>query len=185
MVQPPRRYTGIAMLLHWLVALLIFGLFPLGLYMHGLQLSPRKLELYAWHKWFGITVLVLVVLRIGWRAGHRPPPLPASVPRWQARAAESLHGLLYLLILGIPLSGWALSSASGIRVVWWGLLPLPNLLAPDHALARQLALLHAWLNYTLAALVLAHVGAALKHQFLDRDGVLLRMLPGPSRPSKE
>ena len=181
MVRPTRRYTAIAMLLHWLIALLIFGLFPLGLYMHGLQLSVRKLELYSWHKWFGITVLLLVVLRIVWRVGHRPPPLPDSVPRWQQQAAEALHGLLYLLILCIPLSGWALSSASGIRVVWWGVLPLPNLLAPDHALARELARVHTWLNFTLAAVVAAHVGAALKHQFINRDGVLLRMLPGSSK----
>ena len=181
MIHSPRRYTGVAILLHWLIALLIFGMFPLGLYMHGLPLSVRKLELYSWHKWFGITVLLLVLLRIVWRLGHRPPPLPDSVPRWQARAAEALHGLLYLLILCIPLSGWALSSASGIQVVWWGVLPLPNLLAPDHALARDLAWWHAWLNYTLAALVFAHVGAALKHQFIDRDGVLVRMLPGFSK----
>lgn len=179
---PAARYRAPAIVLHWLVAVLIFGLFPLGLYMSDLALSPRKLELYAWHKWFGITVLLLVVLRLLWRLGHRPPPLPDSLPRWQAHAAEALHKLLYLLILAIPLSGWALSSAAGVQVVWWGVLPLPNLLAPDHALARQLAEVHEWLNFTMAALVAAHVGAALKHQFIDRDGVLLRMLP---RMSKE
>ncbi len=179
---PDPRYSGPAMLLHWMIAVLIFGLFPLGLYMSELALSPRKIELYAWHKWFGLTVLLLVVLRVLWRIGHRPPPLPASVPRWQALVADALHKLLYLLILAIPLSGWALSSAAGVQVVWWGVLPLPNLLAPDHALARQLAEVHEWLNFTMAALVLAHVGAALKHQFVDRDGVLLRMLP---RLSKE
>ena len=179
---PDPRYSGPAMLLHWMIAVLIFGLFPLGLYMSELALSPRKIELYAWHKWFGLTVLLLVVLRVLWRVGHRPPPLPASVPRWQALVADALHKLLYLLILAIPLSGWALSSAAGVQVVWWGVLPLPSLLAPDHALARQLAEVHEWLNFTMAALVVAHVGAALKHQFVDRDGVLLRMLP---RLSKE
>ncbi len=171
------RYTPPAMLLHWLIAALIFVLFPLGLYMSDLGLSLRKLELYSWHKWLGITVLLLVVLRVLWRLGHRPPPLPDSVPRWQALAADALHRLLYLLILAIPLSGWALSSAAGVRVVWWGVLPLPNLLAPDHALAHSLAEVHKWLNFTMAAVVAAHVGAALKHQFIDRDGVLLRMLP--------
>ncbi len=175
--RPAARYTGPAMLLHWLIAVLIFGLFPVGLYMSDLALSPRKLELYAWHKWFGLTVLLLVVLRVLWRLTHRPPPLPDSVPRWQAHAAEALHKLLYLLIVAIPLSGWALSSAAGVQVVWWGVLPLPNLLAPDHALAHRLAELHETLNFTMAAVVAAHVGAALKHQFVDRDGVLLRMLP--------
>ncbi len=179
--RAPARYSGPAMLLHWLIAVLIFGLFPLGLYMSELALSPRKIELVSWHKWFGITVLLLVVLRIVWRVGHRPPPLPASVPRWQVGAAHALHGLLYLLILAIPLSGWALSSAAGVPVVWWGVLPLPSLLAPDHALAHRLVEVHEWLNFTMAALVVAHVGAALKHQFVDRDGVLLRMLPIASK----
>jgi cytochrome b561 len=177
----PQRYTGPAMLLHWLIALLIFGLFPLGLYMSDLALSPRKIELYAWHKWFGLTVLLLAVLRVLWRATHRAPPLPNSVPRWQQQAAEALHGLLYLLILAIPLSGWALSSAAGVQVVWWGVLPLPELLPKDRALAHALAITHGLLNYTLAALVVMHVAAALKHQFIDRDGVLLRMLPGKHR----
>ncbi len=176
-----RRYTWPAMALHWLVALLIFGLFPLGLYMSDLPLSVLKLQLYAWHKWFGITVLLLVVLRLGWRAGHRPPELPASIPRWQQRVAEGLHGLLYVLILSIPLSGWMLSSAAGVRVVWWGVLQLPMLLPASKPLAHALALVHATLNYTLAALVAVHVAAAIKHQFIDRDGVLSRMLPGPPR----
>ena len=179
--QRSQRYTLPAMVLHWLIAVLIFGLFPLGLYMSDLALSPRKLQLISWHKWLGITVLLLVVLRLLWRLGHRPPPLPDSVPRWQAHAADALHKLLYLLILAIPLSGWALSSAAGIPVVWWGVLPLPSLLPADHALARELAQLHKWLNFTMAALVVAHVGAALKHHLVDRDGVLLRMLPGPSQ----
>ena len=171
------RYTRTAQALHWLIALLIFGLFPLGLYMHGLPLSVRKLELYSWHKWFGITVLLLVVVRIAWRLTHRPPPLPNSIPRWQQAAAELMHELLYVLILFIPLSGWALSSASGIPVVWWGVLPLPSLLPANKDAAHLLALVHTTLNYTLAALVVAHVAAALKHQFIDRDGVLSRMLP--------
>jgi cytochrome b561 len=179
-----QRYTWPAMLLHWLVALLIFGLFPLGLYMHDLPLSVLKLQLYAWHKWFGITVLLLVVVRMAWRATHRPPKLPATIPRWQQGVAEWMHGLLYVLILCIPLSGWMLSSAAGVRVVWWGVLPLPLLLPVSKPLAHALALVHATLNYTLAALVVVHVAAAIKHQFTDRDGVLSRMLPGASRKEK-
>ncbi|MGC8508842.1 MAG: cytochrome b [Thiomonas sp.] len=171
------RYTLPAQLLHWLIALLIFGLFPLGLYMHDLPLSVLKIELYAWHKWFGITVLLLVVLRILWRLTHRPPPLPDAIPRWQHGAAELMHELLYLLMLFIPLTGWALSSAAGVPVVWWGLWRLPSLLPANKDAAHLLALVHATLNYTLAALVAVHVAAAIKHQFVDRDGVLLRMLP--------
>lgn len=171
------RYTLPAQVLHWLIALLIFGLFPLGLYMHDLPLSMLKIELYAWHKWFGITVLLLVVLRILWRLTHRPPPLPNDIPRWQQGAAELMHELLYLLIVFIPLTGWALSSAAGVPVVWWGVWKLPSLLPANPALAHLLELVHATLNYTLAALVALHAAAALKHQFIDHDGVLLRMLP--------
>ena len=171
------RYTWPAQGLHWIIALLIFGLFPLGLYMHGLPLSVLKIKLYAWHKWFGITVLLLVVLRMLWRATHRPPPLPASVPRWQQGVAEWMHGVLYGLILFIPISGWALSSAAGVPVVWWGVWKLPNLVPTNPALAHLLVGVHVTLNYTLAALVAVHVAAALKHQFIDHDGVLSRMLP--------
>lgn len=175
---PLARYTRTAQALHWLVALLIFGLFPLGLYMHGLPLSVEKIELYSWHKWFGISVLLLVLLRIGWRLTHRPPPLPPSIPRWQQAAAEWMHEVLYLLMLFIPLSGWALSSAAGVPVVWWGVLPLPNLMPASQPAEHLLVLVHATLNYTLAALVALHVAAAIKHQFIDHDGVLQRMLPG-------
>lgn len=171
------RYTLPAQGLHWLIALLIFGLFPLGLYMHGLPLSVLKIELYAWHKWFGITVLLLVLLRLLWRATHRPPPLPVSVPRWQQGVADWMHGVLYALILFIPITGWALSSAAGVPVVWWGVWKLPSLLPASPPLAHLLALVHATLNYTLAGLVGLHAVAALKHQFIDRDGVLSRMLP--------
>lgn len=171
------RYTLPAQALHWLITLLIFGLFPLGLYMSGLPLSVLKIELYAWHKWFGITVLLLVVLRILWRLTHRPPPLPDSIPRWQQGAAALMHELLYLLILFIPLSGWALSSAAGVPVVWWGVWKLPSLVGANPALAHVLALVHATLNYTMAALVAVHVAAVIKHQFIDHDGVLARMLP--------
>lgn len=176
---PPRtaRYTLPAQVLHWLIALLIFGLFPLGLYMHDLPLSVLKIELYAWHKWFGITVLLLVVLRILWRVTHRPPPLPDHIARWQQGAAALMHELLYLLMVFIPLTGWALSSAAGVPVVWWGVWKLPSLLPANKDAAHLLALVHATLNYTLAALVAAHVAAAIKHQFIDHDGVLSRMLP--------
>ena len=172
------RYTGVAMLLHWLIALLIFGLFPLGLYMHGLPLSIEKLQLYSWHKWGGMTVLLLVAIRLAWRITHRPPSLPAGMPRWQVGAAHALHAVIYLFILAIPLSGWALSSAAGVQVVWFGVLPLPNLVAASKPLAHTLAEVHEILNFTLAGLVFLHVAAALKHHLVDRDGVLLRMLPG-------
>lgn len=170
-------YTRVAMLLHWLMALLILGTFPLGSYMSELKLSPQKLKLYSWHKWIGITILALWLLRVLWRVSHRPPPLPQGTPRWQAQAAEITHGLLYVLMLVIPLSGWLMSSALGFTVVWFGVLPLPNLVAPDKGLGELLKQVHSILNDGLLALVGLHLAAVVQHQFLLRDGELWRMLP--------
>ena len=176
-MNAPKRYTLTAVRLHWLMAILLIGLFAVGLYMTGLKLSPQKLQLYSWHKWAGVTVFVLALVRLAWRIGHPPPADPAGMPRWQALAAHGVHHLLYLLMIAIPLSGWLMSSAKGFQTVWFGVLPLPDLLQKDKALGDLLQTVHQFLNYSLAALVLAHAGAALKHQFIDRDGVLARMLP--------
>ena len=176
MKNPIQPYTRTAMFLHWAIALLIFVAFPLGLYMHGLHLSPIKLKLYSWHKWIGVTVFLLVVLRIVWRATHRPPALP-DIPQWQRLASHITHVLLYALIIAVPLSGWLMSSAKGFQTVWFGVLPIPDLLGKDRELGKQLATVHELLNYSMLALVILHVAAALKHHFIDRDSVLRRMLP--------
>jgi cytochrome b561 len=170
------RYAPAAMALHWMSALLILCGFTLGLAMTGLVFSPAKLRWYAVHKWIGITVFLLAFARLAWRSGHPPPP-PVSMPRWQRRASAASHALLYLLMLVIPVSGWLYSSATGVQVVYLGLLPLPDLVAKDKALAAALRIVHVTLNYSMAGLVFVHVGAALKHRFVDRDGVLGRMLP--------
>jgi cytochrome b561 len=170
------RYTATAMLLHWVLAFAIVGAFGVGLYMHELPLSPTRLKLYNWHKWAGVTILALSALRLLWRLTHRPPAdLP--MPAWQARAAHAVHGLLYLAFFAVPLSGWAYSSAAGFPIVWFGVLPLPDFVPVDKALAHQLKELHEVLAWGLALLVLAHLGAALKHHLIDKDGLLLRMMP--------
>ena len=174
---PDTRYTGVAIGLHWLIALALVGSFALGLYMHELPLSPQKLKLYSWHKWAGVTIFLFVVLRLGWRLAHRPPALPAAMPSWQRKAAEATHVLLYLLMFAVPLSGWLMSSAKGFQTVWFGVLPLPDLLDKNKELGDALQQLHMLLNFSMAALVVAHLGAALKHHFVDRDDVLSRMLP--------
>ena len=171
------HYTATAKLLHWLIALMIFGMLAFGFYMTGLDLSPTKLELYSWHKWAGVTVFALVLVRLAWRIGHKPPALPAHMPAIERLAAHAGHHLLYVLMLAIPLSGWLMSSAKGFQTVWLGVLPLPDLLAKDKALGNLLETVHVVLNYTLIAVLLGHVGAALKHHFIDRDDVLTRMLP--------
>lgn len=177
------RYTRTAMLLHWLMAVLILGLFGLGIYMADLPLSPQKLKLYSYHKWAGITVLALALLRALWRIAHKPPLLPASQAHWQQLAAHAGHGLLYVLIFAAPLSGWLMSSALGFPVVWFGVLPLPDLLAKNKELGELLKLVHEYLNFAFLAVVIGHALAAVKHQWLDRDGTLDRMLPA-SRPEE-
>jgi cytochrome b561 len=171
------RYTRTAMLLHWLVAALILGMFGLGIYMADLPLSPQKLKLYSYHKWAGITVLLLALARLAWRIGHAPPPLPASQPQWQQLTAHAGHGLLYVLIFAAPLSGWMMSSALGFPVVWFGVLPLPDLIDKNKEIGELLKLVHRYLNYTFLVVVTGHALAAIKHQWLDRDGTLSRMLP--------
>jgi len=171
------RYSATAIALHWLAALLILAAFPLGVYVHELAFSPLKLKLISYHKWLGVTIFLLTVARLAWRATHTPPPLPDTIPRWQQRAAHGLHHLLYLLLLVIPLSGWLMSSAKGFPVVYLGLVQLPDLIGKDADLAERLHDIHAALNFALLALVGLHVAAALKHHFIDRDATLRRMLP--------
>jgi len=171
------RYSGTAIALHWLLALMIVGSLSVGLYMADLPLSPLKLKLYNWHKWAGVMILTLSAARLLWRLIH-PPPADAPMPRWQRRAAHVAHGALYSLFFAVPLAGWAYSSAAGFPIVLFGVLPLPDWVPVDRALSEVIKPLHQWLAYTLAALVLVHMAAALKHHFFDRDGLLLRMLPG-------
>ena len=168
---------------HWLLALAIVGTFSLGLYMHDLPFSVQRVKLFNWHKWAGVTILALSLLRLLWRIGHRPPPLSqrvlAAMPPWQHRAANFSHATMYLLFFAVPLLGWAYSSAAGLQVVWFGVLPLPDFVAVDHEFAKQvLKPLHRNFAYILAGVVVVHVAAAIKHQFVDRDGLMARMWPG-------
>ena len=171
------RYGRAVIALHWLSALCVLAGFALGLYMTGLAFSPAKLRYYGWHKWIGITVFLLAALRLAWRWRVPPPPWPRTMPAWQRRAALLAHRALYALMLLVPLSGWLYSSATGVSVVYLSLVPLPNLVPKDKSLASALLVVHQALDATLALLVLLHVAAALKHQWIDRDGLLSRMLP--------
>lgn len=173
----PARYTPVAIALHWLLALLILGALGLGVYMVDLPFSPQRLKLYNWHKWAGVTILLLSAARLLWRLTHRPPADP-PMPAWQRRAAHATHAALYGLFFAIPLVGWAYSSAAGFPIVWFGVLPLPDFVPVDKDLAEAIKPWHGRLAWLLAALVLLHVAAALKHHFIDRDGLLQRMRPG-------
>lgn len=176
MQNASQRYSFPAIALHWLMALGLVVAIGVGWYASELPVSVQRLKLINWHKWAGVALLVLAVVRVLWRATHRPPPdLP--MPAWQARTAHALHGLLYLLMLAVPLVGWSYSNAAGFAVVWFGALPLPDLVAPDKALAATLKDLHKLLAWALAALIALHVAAALKHHFMDGDALLARMRP--------
>jgi cytochrome b561 len=170
-------YTRTAILLHWLSALIIIASFTLGLSMVDLPLSPKKLQWYSWHKWMGVTIFMLIALRLFWRISHPPPPLPDDMPRWQQNMAHVTHWTLYALLLLIPLTGWFRSAAAGLQVVYLGVLPLPNPISVDKPLGEQLKLVHMSLNFLMAFLVFTHVAAGLKHYFVDKDGILARMLP--------
>jgi cytochrome b561 len=179
--RPAGRYSGVAMALHWLLALMLLALFIVGLYMADLPFSPQRVKLYNYHKWAGIVVLTLSFLRLLWRLTHRPPELPAAIaqamPAWQHWAHHGTHYALYLLFFTVPLLGWAYSSAAGFPIVVFGVLPLPDFVAADKALAEAIKPWHGYAAYAMAALVLLHVAAALKHQLVDRDGLMARMWP--------
>lgn len=176
-----RRYHGFSIVLHWLLAIALIGIFSVGLYMADLPFSPQRLKLYNWHKWAGVSFLFLSVVRLAWRLTHRPPALPQAVtqamPGWQMRAYHATHGLLYALFFVVPLVGWAYSSAAGFPIVLFGVLPLPDFVAASKPLAELIKPWHGASAFALMGLVLLHVAAALKHHWLDRDGLLQRMLP--------
>ena len=170
-------YTAVAKLLHWGMAVIILGLLALGFVMTDMPLSPEKLQYYSWHKWAGVTVFVLVWLRLVWRVMNPPPAYPTTMPRTVQIVAHLGHAALYGLMLVIPLSGWLLSSAKGVQTVWFGVLPLPDLLEKDKELGHLLHEVHEALNFVLLFLLAGHVAAALKHHIMVKDDILKRMLP--------
>jgi cytochrome b561 len=175
-IELTETYNRGAIALHWITAALILANLLLGLSMVALPVSPRKLHWYLVHKSIGVTVFLLTSLRLAWRA-MRPHPAPVPMPSWQRRSAAVSHVLLYVLLFAIPLSGWVYSSSTGVQVVYAGLVPLPDLVARDRALADVLRLVHVSLNTLLFFVICVHVAAAVKHHLIDRDAALARMLP--------
>jgi cytochrome b561 len=178
------RWGGIAKFLHWGTALLVGGLFVLGWVAVNLPVSPTKLSAFFWHKSLGILVLGLTALRLLWRLTEPTPRLP-PLPRWEVWAARASHGVLYLLLIAMPLSGWAIQSASQYPFAVFGWFSLPDLVPPGKESKTIAQGVHLALFWTLAAVLLVHVGAALRHHFLLGNAVLRRMLPGGSPRSPE
>lgn len=159
---------------------MIIGLVVFGLLMTE-EWVPKRFVLYQWHKTIGITVLVLSVLRLIWRLTHRPPSLPAVIPAWQRTASHATHGLFYALMIIMPLLGWAMVTASELPIptVLYGLIPLPDMpgVPEADAVAARFRLLHEIGAKLFMALIVLHIGAALKHHFKDKDDILARMAP--------
>ncbi|KAB7777411.1 MULTISPECIES: cytochrome b [Xanthomonas] len=174
----PDRWGSVSQTLHWLIAALILLLGVVGLTMGELPKTPKYFWVYTAHKSLGLTVLALVIVRLGWRLyAGAPKPVPGT-PGWQERIADATHALLYVMIFAIPLSGWLYDSASGLRPFrWFGLVAVPKLSAPNEHLRDLSHTVHEWGFWLLIAVVLAHAGAAFYHHLFQRDATLVRMLP--------
>lgn len=171
-----RRYSGVAMTLHWLIALLIVLNFAAAWVAETLS-RPERMQMMANHKSIGLTVLILTIVRIVWRLTHRPPPVQRSHQPWERKLASTVHGLFYVLMIGLPLTGWSMVSAGGpVRV--FGLFAMPALPVPTSDTAGDTFHdVHVKLAWLMLALFVLHVLGALKHQFGDRDFTLGRMIP--------
>jgi cytochrome b561 len=168
------RFGLIAILLHWIMAILIIGLLALGLYMVSLPISLEKLKLYGWHKEYGFLALGLVLFRLIWRLINITPHL--SLPWFEKIAARLVHWAFYGFMLAMPISGWLITSAAGLPASFFGLFTLPNLIAPNEELRLFFEFAHKWLGYGLIATICLHASAALKHHFINKDDILRRMI---------
>jgi cytochrome b561 len=188
-LRPVDRYTRVAIALHWSIALAVVALSITGLWMVDAIKQPESrataFQTYQLHKSLGLTVLVLTGLRLIWRLTHPAPPLPVGMTSFERAAAKATHILFYAMMIAIPVAGWAMVSASkfGLPTIVFGLFEWPHISwivgLDDKASAEALAkVAHKYMGYGLAALLILHVGAALKHHFINRDNVLARMLPG-------
>lgn len=178
-------YDRIQIGVHWLHAALIGAAFGLAWTVGGMSFSAQKMQLVSWHKWLGITVLLLVALRLAWRVIKGAPPVSHTLPRWQRGLATGVHHLLYLLMFTLPLSGWLMTSALGGRLDYLGVLPLPALLPENEEIGLLLLDVHGALAGLMVVLVGLHAAGALKHYVLDRDETLARMLPFLGKSSKK
>ncbi len=185
MAQAHNRYSAVAITLHWVIAALVIYNLYLALQfggMHGLA----RFNAYQLHKSIGVTVLVVSLARLAWRLTHRPPPLPAEMPALERFAAQAAHWVLYALMIGIPLTGWVIVSASptNIPTLLYKTIPFPHLgfihalgVPARRGLEEQVIQVHTLLGFGMGFLIILHVAAALKHQFWNKDEVLSHMLP--------
>ncbi len=186
-----QRYNGLAMTLHWVIALLIITNIGLAWYFNTLQGAAKGAPI-MWHKSIGITVLLLSVLRLAWRLVARPPPLPATARTWERVASGVVYVGFYVIMIGMPLTGWAMSSANPARpIILYGSIHWPQIGAISHlpadqakAVGKSFNQLHGLGAKLAYALIVLHVAAALRHWLLLRDGVMGRMVPFLRAPAR-
>lgn len=190
------RYTVVAMALHWLIAAAVLAMFATGLWMvDAIDVKATRADafaVYQWHKSLGLSILLAMGLRILWRTVHRPPPLPSTMTAFERMAAHTAHTGFYVLLLAVPLLGWAMVSASvfGLPTIWFGLFEWPHLpvlsaLEDKKSVEEAFKTAHRWGAYALIGLVVMHIAAVVKHALIDRDGVIKRMLPGRAEEKAE
>ncbi len=190
MTTPKDRYHAVAIALHWVIALMIIGLMVAGIWMTGAirdrETQKLAFEVYQLHKSVGLTVLALSIVRLAWRLSHKGPSLPAGMAGFERSAAHAAHWLFYGLMLALPISGWLMVSASplGLPTLYFSGPQVPHLEALSHMSISDKKLwegrlkdLHEWLAYGGLALIILHVAAAVRHQFILKDGLMARMLP--------
>jgi len=171
------QYGSVAKWFHWLIAFAVITLLIVGLLMGDFE-KPFRFTVYNIHKLVGLTVLTLMIMRIIWTFNNTRPPMPLTTPTWERFAARSVHLLLYVTVLLMPISGWIMSTAAGHSPMLGSLaLPMPGVIE-DKALAKLTNQIHSTLGWTIIGLVSLHTLAAIKHHFIDKDNVLKRMLPG-------
>jgi cytochrome b561 len=184
------RYTKVAVILHWLLAVLIILMMAAGIWMADAidvkETRAAAFDMFQLHKSVGLSILALSLFRLGWRLTHRQPAMPASIPAWERMAAHATHWLFYALMIGLPITGWLMVSASplGLPTLYFGGAEMPHfpaLAALDYAgkelWEERFEEIHELIAYGGIALIILHLGAALKHHFIVRDDILVRMLP--------
>ena len=175
-------YGSAAKSLHWLIALLVIGMLIFGFILTGLADNPTTSELIGVHKSVGLTILLLMIIRLCWRFINPQPLLPMTVPLWEQIAARSVHVFFYFALFLMPISGWVMSSLGGHPVNFWGWIDVRLPVAVNKPLAKQFFNVHTTIAWIIIGLLVLHIGAAIKHHFIEKNNVLRRMLPGYKPP---
>ena len=174
----PARYDATSRLLHWATVALVLAGAGLGLWIAYARPEEEafKLRLYTLHESIGVTIWLVTLVRLAWRLGHPPPPLPADMPDALKAAARFNHAAFYLWLLTMPVVGFVATNAWGFPLTWFWLVPLPDPVGKDVPLAETLTLIHRIMAWSLVAMIVLHVSGALWHHFVRRDGTLRKML---------